>query len=307
MVADPPVKRRGRVVWQEPSVPEPSTPEDQPTISHGANNSVPEPRTPEAALAEGPHRCDGSAEDEIAHVLAIPDGSPDDPGSMEYARWCVERLRLDGWSLVRTPTDGDLTAEREALIAEYHERMHEDGCGCDAAFIRGPLRAIESAARRTAPDDYHEDPCCFSIHEIEQTCPRTGRTWTGDPDATPCANCAHPGLDHDEDDWDCSVRGCDCAEYELPGLVARRTALTASPELTVERTLRAARFVAGYWRDAWMEQYGKGDHGAGLVTHPLAMVLAALDGETDPMHCGVEESRWGDFLAALQEPTEARS
>ena len=39
-----------------------------------------------------------------------------------------------------------LTAASEALIADYHGRMHEDDCECDAAFIRDPLRAIEAAA-----------------------------------------------------------------------------------------------------------------------------------------------------------------
>lgn len=44
-----------------------------------------------------------------------------------------------------TTPDG-LTAESEALIADYHGRMHEVDCECDAAFIRDPLRAIEAAA-----------------------------------------------------------------------------------------------------------------------------------------------------------------
>ena len=43
-----------------------------------------------------------------------------------------------------------LTAEAEALVADYHGRMHEDGCECDAAFIRDPLRRIEAAAAREA-------------------------------------------------------------------------------------------------------------------------------------------------------------
>lgn len=117
---------------------------------------VPDPRTPEAALAEGPHPCDGSPEDEIAHVLAIPDGSPDDPGSMEYARWCVERLRLDGWSLVRTPTDGDLTAEMQwATRVLYRYGLTSPSRDAELRALTGqePPDRIESAARRTALTD----------------------------------------------------------------------------------------------------------------------------------------------------------
>lgn len=228
---------------------------------------VPEPRTPEAALAEGPHRCDGSAADEIAHVLAIPDGSPDDPGSMEYARWCVERLRLDGWSLVRTPTDGDLTAEMQwATRVLYRYGLTSPSRDAELRALTGqePPDRIEQAARRTAPDDYDEVPCCFSIHEIEQTCPRTGRTWTGESAPTDGDLTGEPYTEGDIDDiewivWFARKQRGTAREVALSALeqnptlrfteresAARRTALTDSPspddapsvvdQLTVEPT-----------------------------------------------------------------------
>lgn len=79
-----------------------------------------------------------------------------------------------------------------------------------------------------------------------------------------------------------------------------QTILALLDELeTLRAALEAARFVARYWRDSWMEQIDRGVREAPLVTHPLAMVLAALDGETEPAQCGIDEGRWDDFRAAL--------
>ena len=50
-------------------------------------------------------------------------------------------------------------------------------------------------------------------------------------------------------------------------------------------TTRAARIVATYWRDHMMAEDGAALWGC---AHPLAMVLAALDGETDPVQLGVD-------------------
>ena len=57
-----------------------------------------------------------------------------------------------------------------------------------------------------------------------------------------------------------------------------------------------ARFVATYWRDAYMSLPGPSRIGC----HGLAMVLNALDGETDPVRLGLGESVRPAFLAALE-------
>ena len=62
---------------------------------------------------------------------------------------------------------------------------------------------------------------------------------------------------------------------------------------------RAARFVATYWRDAYMASDLLRRTGG---SHPLACVLTALNGETDPNELGIAEDRWPDFLAALAQP-----
>lgn len=63
---------------------------------------------------------------------------------------------------------------------------------------------------------------------------------------------------------------------------------------------RAARFVATYWRDAYMVEHAKGEAGYWAIgTHPLAMVLAALDGETDPTQLGISEDQHEAFRSAL--------
>lgn len=61
--------------------------------------------------------------------------------------------------------------------------------------------------------------------------------------------------------------------------------------------VRAARFVAEHWRDAFMALDGP----ARVGCHPLAMVLAALDGETDPVQLGISEDQHAAFRAVLRE------
>ncbi len=48
-----------------------------------------------------------------------------------------------------------------------------------------------------------------------------------------------------------------------------------------------ARAVATIWRDSAMKRIEAGDSLWAMVSHPLALVLAALDGETDPLALGV--------------------
>ena len=69
--------------------------------------------------------------------------------------------------------------------------------------------------------------------------------------------------------------------------------------------IASARFVATYWRDEWMEQLALGQRHAPLVTHPLAMVLGALDGEMDPVYLGIASDRHADYRAAIAAREEA--
>jgi hypothetical protein len=64
--------------------------------------------------------------------------------------------------------------------------------------------------------------------------------------------------------------------------------------------LAAARFVATHWRDAYLEQHRTDPSGQWAIgTHPLSLVLAALDGERDPVHLGLPAEVHGAFRAAL--------
>ena len=74
--------------------------------------------------------------------------------------------------------------------------------------------------------------------------------------------------------------------------------------LRVEASARAARFVADFWRGSVMASEELRRTG---MSHPLAMVLAAFDGETDPRMLGLPEEADKAFRAALSEdePTAA--
>lgn len=73
------------------------------------------------------------------------------------------------------------------------------------------------------------------------------------------------------------------------------------PADDADRRLRAARFVADHWRNAIL---GGGDHDAPwrLAAHPLCMVIAALDGETDPARLGIDPDSHAAFQAAVSQP-----
>lgn len=53
-------------------------------------------------------------------------------------------------------------------------------------------------------------------------------------------------------------------------------------------TITRARFVADYWRRGILSM----ENSRGWEAHPLCMVLAALDGETDPAQVGVKPEDW---------------
>jgi hypothetical protein len=75
---------------------------------------------------------------------------------------------------------------------------------------------------------------------------------------------------------------------------------TAHADAQASRALRAARFVAEHWRD---ETLAHQTPYMALTTHPLAMVLAAMDGETDPVHVGLNESAHEAFRRVLEGET----
>ena len=62
----------------------------------------------------------------------------------------------------------------------------------------------------------------------------------------------------------------------------------------------AARFVATYWRDEYMKAVIAGDSHYGIGTHPLALVLDALDGETDPRQLGIPPHMDSAFADAIR-------
>lgn len=72
--------------------------------------------------------------------------------------------------------------------------------------------------------------------------------------------------------------------------------------MTDAATIARARFVAEHWRDAMLN--GRPEYR--WVAHPLAMVLAALDGETDPDQCGIDPRAHEAFRALVGTETGDR-
>lgn len=68
--------------------------------------------------------------------------------------------------------------------------------------------------------------------------------------------------------------------------------------MSAQQRVAAARFVAERWRDAAMTRADDPFPGR-LTAHPLALVLAALDGETDPERLGLEPGVHDAFRAAV--------
>jgi hypothetical protein len=93
------------------------------------------------------------------------------------------------------------------------------------------------------------------------------------------------------------------AEYLWDAVHDRRVLLEAlaSTDHPDVRAGRVARLVATYWRDAVMASERL--HSTGM-SHPLAMVLAAFDGETEPVALGINEADWPAFRAALSATSE---
>ena len=60
--------------------------------------------------------------------------------------------------------------------------------------------------------------------------------------------------------------------------------------------LRAGLFVARHWRDAVMASDDLRRTG---MSHPIACVIAALEGETNPRELGLPEDADAEFVAAL--------
>ena len=91
----------------------------------------------------------------------------------------------------------------------------------------------------------------------------------------------------------------------IPCLAPTEAEDNCEPHMALRGIVAAARkaynatVVATYWRDAFMDLDGPLRAGA----HPLAMVLAALDGETEPAQLGIEDD--APAAAALNREAEA--
>lgn len=60
--------------------------------------------------------------------------------------------------------------------------------------------------------------------------------------------------------------------------------------------LVVARFVADHWRQVILDKFPSDSKWA---AHPLCMVLAALDGETEPTQLGLDPDVWDEYRALL--------
>ena len=61
----------------------------------------------------------------------------------------------------------------------------------------------------------------------------------------------------------------------------------------LKATIARTRFVADHWRVSILAGDVTGTMAWGA--HPLCMVLAAIDGETDPTQCGISPDAHDDF------------
>jgi hypothetical protein len=82
--------------------------------------------------------------------------------------------------------------------------------------------------------------------------------------------------------------------------LARRTFPEMVPAQELKRAMAIARVVAEHWRDQAMARGDEPEIPWRVMAHPLALVLAALDGEQDPTaELGVEEGPDADRIRAL--------
>jgi hypothetical protein len=73
----------------------------------------------------------------------------------------------------------------------------------------------------------------------------------------------------------------------------------ASSEAEAALAVARARFVAEKWRDAIMASEELRRTG---MSHPVVMVLAALDGETDPVHVGLNAEHHAAYRQLAEQP-----
>jgi hypothetical protein len=100
--------------------------------------------------------------------------------------------------------------------------------------------------------------------------------------------------------WQSNTEGAIADAGDLPGDL---TAWSAIRRLTAQRDdlaarLNTARFVADNWRAHMVAA----DQPVAIAAHPLCMVLAALDGETDPEQLGLDPEDAPALTAAVQPP-----
>lgn len=80
----------------------------------------------------------------------------------------------------------------------------------------------------------------------------------------------------------------------------RRTFPAMVPAQQLKRTTAIARIVAEHWRDAAMRRGDEPQIPWRAIAHPLALVLAALDGDQDPTgELGIEEGPSAERIRAL--------
>jgi hypothetical protein len=100
--------------------------------------------------------------------------------------------------------------------------------------------------------------------------------------------------------WQSNTEDAIADAGDLPGDL---TAWSAISRLTAQRDdlaarLNTARFVADNWRAHMVAA----DQPVAIAAHPLCMVLAALDGETDPEQLGLDPEDAPALTAAVQPP-----
>jgi hypothetical protein len=188
----------------------------------------------------------------------------------------------EGWRLVDYEHWWDDPAMETATAQNYG-----DGLAAGAAQERERLRALVEEHRRRHG--------------------RAPRPMTEQSIAALVARLRHPHFEEHHDDPDRPgefvYEGiCDSCGQQWPCEV-ERFAVVATPQVAAllreAERLRYAKAVATIWRDAVMAAPTLRETG---MSHPLAMTLAAFDGETDPVQLGVSEA---DLAAALGEQPDA--
>lgn len=182
-----------------------------------------------------------------------------------------------------------------ALAAQVPACLNCNGAGWTVIDgSRRPCRWDHDHCGDPTPHEPHDDEGTAAGRYATHTCP-------GSPERRAVAQVPDQEGDHALRVWlDSAIgladrHGVDEATVHVHMLRLVRERLAAQVTAQEER-LRAARFVATHWRDAVMASDVLRPTG---MSHPLALVLAALDGETSPLHLGIGEDQHDAFRRAL--------